>query len=168
VKGKKTMRFEKWCGHDIRFVEHNGEWWAILKDICDALDLRTDNTSNRLESDMVTKIRIDISEPYDAGVTSRARKTQDMLVVNELGIYEALFRSNRPEALKFRRWTASVMQKLRRRVGLEAYEAMRMTEPEIQEDVDFILDTLFWDEKTKKVMQSITVQGGDVEQVEFM
>ena len=31
------MRTETWCGHDIRFVEINGEWWAILKDICDAL-----------------------------------------------------------------------------------------------------------------------------------
>ena len=33
------MRTESWCGHDIRFVEKNGEWWAILKDICDALNL---------------------------------------------------------------------------------------------------------------------------------
>ncbi len=36
------MRIEKWQGHDIRFVEVSGEWYAILKDICDALDLRTD------------------------------------------------------------------------------------------------------------------------------
>ena len=34
------MRVESWCGHDIRFIEENGEWWAILKDICDALGLR--------------------------------------------------------------------------------------------------------------------------------
>lgn len=33
------MKVENWCGHDIRFVEINGEWWAILKDICDALRL---------------------------------------------------------------------------------------------------------------------------------
>ena len=30
-----------WCGHDIRFIEINGEWWAILKAICDALGLKT-------------------------------------------------------------------------------------------------------------------------------
>ena len=35
------MKIENWCGHDIRFVEINGEWWAILKDICDALNLKT-------------------------------------------------------------------------------------------------------------------------------
>ena len=26
------MRVEIWCGYDIRFVEVNGEWYAILKD----------------------------------------------------------------------------------------------------------------------------------------
>lgn len=74
----------------------------------------------------------------------------------------------RLEARKFRRWSASVMQKLRTRVGLEGYEVMRMTESEIQDDIDHILDTLFWDEEKKMVMQSVTVQGGDVEQVPFI
>lgn len=44
---------------------------------------------------------------------------------------------------------------------------MRMTEPEIQEDIDHILDILFYDEETGKLMRSVTVQGGDVEQVVF-
>lgn len=35
------MKIENWCGYDIRFIEINGEWWAILKDICDALNLKT-------------------------------------------------------------------------------------------------------------------------------
>lgn len=100
-------------------------------------------------------------------VRSRARKAQDMLAVNEIGIYEALFASRRLEARKFRRWTASVMQKLRTKVGLQGYEAMRMTDPDIQEDIDRILDTLYWDEERKCVMQSVTVQGGDVEQIPF-
>ena len=42
-----------------------------------------------------------------------------------------------------------------------------MTDPEIQEDINHILDTLYWDEETGKLMQSITVQGGDVDQVPF-
>ena len=59
------------------------------------------------------------------------------------------------------------MQKLRNRVGLEQYEVMRMTNPDIQEDIDHILDTLFYDPETGKLMQSVTVAGGDVEQVVF-
>lgn len=34
-----NMRVENWCGYDIRFVEVDGEWMAILKDVCDALGL---------------------------------------------------------------------------------------------------------------------------------
>ena len=90
-----------------------------------------------------------------------------MIAVNELGIYEALFASRRLEARKFRRWSASVMQKLRSKVGLQQYEAMKMTDPDIQDSIDNILDTLFWDEETGRLMQSVTVQGGDVEQIPF-
>ena len=42
-----------------------------------------------------------------------------------------------------------------------------MTDKDIQDDIDHLLDTLFYDETTGKLMQSITVAGGDVEQVEF-
>lgn len=161
------MRTENWCGYDIRFVEINGEWYAILKDICDALCLRTDKVANRLDPNMLERIRVEVSDNPSRGVTSRARKTQDMLAVNEIGIYEALFASRRLEARKFRRWSASVMQKLRRNVGLEQYEVMRMTEPDVQEQIDWILDSLYWDEEKKCVMQSVTVAGGDVEQIPF-
>lgn len=161
------MRIESWCGHEIRFVEENGEWWAILKDICDALDLKTFKVSQRLDPEMMIRVRVDVCDIPSKDVRSRARKTQDMIAVNEIGIYEALFASRRLEARKFRRWSAGVMQKLRRRVGLEGYEAMKMTDPDIQEDIDNILDTLFWDEETGRLMQSVTVQGGDVEQRPF-
>lgn len=161
-----NIRIENWCGYDIRFVEKDGEWWAILKDICDALKLRTAKVSDRLDPDMLIRVRVACDIP-SRDVTSRARKTQDMLAVNEVGIYEALFASRKLEARKFRRWSASVMQKLRKSVGLEGYEVMRMTDKDIQDDIDHILDTLFWDEETGKLMRSVTVQGGDVEQIPF-
>ena len=161
------MRTENWCGHDIRFVEVNGEWYAILKDICDALELRTDKVASRLDPDMLERVRVDVCDHLSREVRSRARKTQDMLAVNEIGIYEALFASRRLEARKFRRWSATVLQKLRSQVGLEQYEVMRMTDADIQEDIDHILDTLFYDEETGKLMQSVTVAGGDVEQIVF-
>ena len=161
------MRTESWCGHDIRFVEVNGEWYAILKDICDALGLRTDKVASRLDPDMLERVRVDVCDHLSREVRSRARKTQDMLAVNEIGIYEALFASRKLEARKFRRWSATVLQKLRSQVGLEQYEVMRMTDADIQEDIDHILDTLFYDEETGKLMRSVTVAGGDVEQVVF-
>lgn len=181
------MKIENWCGYEIRFIEIDGEWWAVLKDICDALKLRTDAIAKRISPDMLEKVRVAASDPTSNGVTyehkpvtkvnraligqdigkSRRRHSQTMYVINEIGIYEALFASRKLEARKFRLWAAGVMSKLRKNVGLEGYEVMRMTEPEIQADIDFILDSLYWDDERKCVMRSITVQGGDVEQVPF-
>ena len=163
----EEMRVERWCGHRIRFVEIEGEWWAVLKDICDALKLRTAKVSERLNPDMLMRVRIDTSDHLSKDVTSRARRTQDMLVVNEFGIYEALFASRKLEARKFRQWSATVMQKLRKHVGLEGYEVMKMTQKSVQDQVDWLLDSIYVDIETGKIMQSITVQGGDVEQVPF-
>lgn len=182
------MRTETWCGYDIRFVEINGEWYAILKDICDALKLRTDAIAQRLDPGMLERVLVETSDHISNGVRYDHRpvvkisrgeigkdigrkpgenKTRWMLAVNEEGVYEALYSSRKLEARKFRRWSTTVMKKLRRSVGLEGYEVMRMTEPEIQDDIDRILDTLYWDDERKCLMQSITVQGGDVDQVPF-
>lgn len=139
------------------------------------MKLRTDKVSNRLDPDMMLRVKVempsnqdDISDHLSRGVTSRARKTQRMLAVNEIGIYEALFASRRLEARKFRRWSADVMKKLRSNVGLEGYEVMKMTEPDIQEKIDNILDTIFYDPDTRILMQSVTTLGGDVDQVPFV
>ena len=170
-----NIRTESWCGYDIRFIEIDGEWWAILKDICDALKLRTDGIAQRLSPDMLERVKVEISDPSsngdrydhkpvksidknmigkDIGRRPGDNKTRWMLAVNELGIYEALFASRRLEARKFRMWAGTVMQKLRSKVGLQQYEVMRMTEPEIQDDIDHILDTLYWDEERKCVIEN--------------
>lgn len=163
------MRVENWCGYDIRFVEVGFEWYAVLKDICDALGLRTDKVANRIDASCLERVQIKVSDHPSRVIRSKGdNKTRWMLVVNELGIYEALFASRKLEARKFRYWTAEVLQKLRTRVGLQGYEVLRMTEEEIQDDIDHILDTLFWDEEKKMVMQSVTVVGGDVEQIPFL
>ena len=164
---RNDIRVESWCGYDIRFVDVNGEWYAILKDICDALGLKTFKVSQRLSPDMLIRVRVDVCDIPSMDVRSRARKTQDMLAVNEIGIYEALFASRKLEARKFRLWSATVLQKLRSQIGLKQYEVMRMTEPDIQDEIDHMLDNLFYDEETGTLMESVTVEGGDVIQVPF-
>ena len=162
------MKIENWCGYNIRFIEQDGEWWAILKDICDALKLRSKDISQRLDPDMMIRAKVDVSEDGSNGLRCKGQnKTRHMLAVNEIGIYEALFASRRLEARKFRRWSAGVMKKLRTNVGLEGYEVMKMTEPDIQEKIDNILDTIFYDPDTGVLMQSVTTLGGDVDQVVF-
>ena len=180
------MRIENWCGYDIRFIELEGEWYAILKDVCDALHLRTDKIASRLDPSMLERVLVDTSDHLlrvdryerksvdridrgmigkDIGRQPGENKTRWMLAVNELGIYEALFASRKLEARKFRMWAGTVMQKLRKNVGLEQYEVMRMTEPDVQAEIDYMLDGLFYDEESGKIMMSVTVEGGDVDQV---
>ena len=65
-----TIRIENWCGNDIRFVEINGEWYAILKDICDALNLRTKDISQRLHPDMLERVLVEVSEDGSNDVRS--------------------------------------------------------------------------------------------------
>ncbi len=191
------IRIENWCGHNIRFVEIDGEWWAILKDICDALRLRTDKIASRLDPSTLERVKVEVSnhpskggrsdvisndlkydhQPVkavsksmigkDIGRHPGENKTRWMLAVNELGIYEALFASRRLEARKFRMWAGTVMQKLRSKVGLQQYEVMRMADSDIQDEIDFLLDSIYWDEERRCVMQSVTAQGGDVEQIPF-
>ena len=158
------IRTENWEGYDIRFVEKDGEWWAILKDICDALGLRSKDVSQRLDPDMMERVRI---EDGSNDINSRGAKSFWMLAVNEIGIYEALFASRRLEARKFRIWTGTVLRKLRGYVGLQSYEALRLTDKDIQDKIDSILDCLFWDDESKQLMISVTVEGGDVDQIPF-
>lgn len=38
------MKIENWNGHQIRFIEVNGEWCGTAKDISDALEYRDANS----------------------------------------------------------------------------------------------------------------------------
>lgn len=164
-----NTRTENWAGYNIRFVEIDGEWWAVLNDICTALGLKTFKIAQRLNPNMLNRVSIPVSDiPLKYNRSRGDNKTRSMLVVNELGIYEALFASRKLEARKFRLWAGEVIKKLRKAVNLEGYEVMQMTDPNIQQQIDDILDSLYWDEEKGCVMQSITVAGGDVEQVPFM
>lgn len=164
-------RIENWNGYKIRFVKlSDGEWWAVLKDICDALHLRSKDVSQRVNSDTMERVNIEQFQDGLNGLKSRGRGEQisrQMLVINEYGIYEALFASRKLEARKFRHWTATVMKRLRQDVGLKSYEVLRMTDRDIQDEIDFILDTIYYDPERQMLMRSITVPGGDVEQVPY-
>ena len=86
------MRVENWNGHTIRFVEKDGEWWAVLADVANALELEAKHINERLTPEFV-----EICEVVSTDLTSKkARKTQNMLVVNEFGLYEAILESKKP------------------------------------------------------------------------
>ena len=116
------MKTENWNGYAIRFVEKDGEWWAVLKDVCDALGLKTYDVSRRIR-DMVSTHNLET-----------AGGKQEMLIVNEFGVYDTVFQSRKPEAKEFRHWVYEMLKELRSATGLEGFQVFRMLDKEHQKE----------------------------------
>ncbi len=88
------MKTEIWNGHQIRFVEKGGEWWAVAKDVAEALGYS--HTPHMLR----------LIDPKDKGTdfVDTNGGEQEMVIISEFGICEAFFNSRKPEAKEFKRW----------------------------------------------------------------
>lgn len=121
------MKVEQWNGHEIRFVEVGGEWWAVAKDVAEALGYR-------MASDMTRRLRDDqkadthLTRTSSNGVQQRRKTT----IISETGIYKAIMRSERPEAEEFEIWVYKVIKELRKQSGLEGFQVFRMLDKEHQ------------------------------------
>lgn len=94
-------------GNNIHVMtDEQGEPWFVLNDICTALGItNTRNVAGRLDGDDVR-----LADTIDN--LGRAQKTN---VVNEPGLYEVIIRSDKPEAVQFRRWvTSKVLPSIRK------------------------------------------------------
>lgn len=94
---------------EVRAVEINGEGWLIGKDVAEVLGYS--NTSDAL------KKHVDIE---DKGVAKcdTLGGSQEMIVINESGLYSLVLRSKLPGAKKFRRWvTSEVLPQIRKTGG---------------------------------------------------
>lgn len=116
------MKIENWNGYDIRFVEHEGEWWAVLADICKPLGLRSDNV----------KVSLGVNHCSTGVVSNILGRQRKMLIVDEIGIYNTIFKSRKPEAEAFQDWVFNVIKYLREQTGLEGFEVFRMMDKEHQ------------------------------------
>ena len=159
----RPMITDEWCGWEIRFVQmDDGEWWAVLKDICDALDLDTWHVSQRLYPDDLDKVTVErtVGEPLSRGVSSYngVRRTQRMTVVSEEGIIDALLDSRRLEARKLRRWIINKLRDIRRFEGLHGYQVLHLTDKCYQDDVD-----MFWDDESERWRSTHICPNGDIE-----
>ncbi|QBX07467.1 antirepressor protein [Streptococcus satellite phage Javan148] len=113
---------ETWNGYTIRFVEHQGEWWAVLADIAKALDLNPKFIKQRLGDEVVSNNH----------VADSLGRQQEMLIVNEFGIYETIFSSRKKEAKTFKLWVFETIKQLRQSTGLEGFQVFRMFDKEHQ------------------------------------
>lgn len=118
------MKTELWNGHDIRFVEVNGEWWAVAKDVTSALGIASNKDAVRK---MDNKYKGAYKIPTLGGL-------QEMIVLNEKGMYRLVMRSNKREAEQFQDWIFDIIKELREQTGLEGFQVFRMLDKEHQKE----------------------------------
>ena len=120
----RNVKKENWSGHEIRFVEKEGEWWAVAKDVADALGYTHAPHMLRM-IDASAKAVHKVDTPGGA---------QESSVLSELGIYEAVFNSSKKEAKDFKLWVFEVIKTLRQAAGLEGFQVFRMMDKERQKE----------------------------------
>lgn len=118
------MKTEIWCGHEIRFIVKDGEWWAVLRDVCDAVGLKPKHVKERLEDEVVSTDLLN----------DRNGRPHNTLIVNEFGIYDTVFQSRKKEAVEFRHWVYSLLKELRQSLNMEGFEIFRLLDKEHQKD----------------------------------
>ena len=88
-----------------------------------------------------------------------AGQRRSVTFITETGLYNILSQSRKPVARKWRRIIHDEIIRLRKQRGLDIIQQF--------EEWDERLDTLYIDHETGILMQSVTVQGGDVEQIPY-
>lgn len=92
---------------EIRTARVDGEAWFVAKDVCTVLDL-----------DNYRKAAGDLDEDERGSlVVDTPGGRQEVVAVNEPGLYQLIFRSRKPEAKAFRRWIAHEVLPAIRRYG---------------------------------------------------
>lgn len=92
----------------VRTVQKDGEPWFVLKDVCSVLGIsKYRDTAERLDPDERGSVKVDT-----------LGGAQEMIVINESGLYTVILRSDKPEAKPFRKWvTSEVLPSIRKTGG---------------------------------------------------
>jgi prophage antirepressor-like protein len=120
----KQIKIENWNGHDIRFIWHKNDWWAVAADVANALNYS--QTAN-----MLRKVKQDQKGLH---LMNTPGGKQEVSIISEKGIYAVIMRSRRKEAEAFQDWVFEVIKALRQATGLEGFQIFRMLDKEHQQE----------------------------------
>ncbi|MDW5470090.1 BRO-N domain-containing protein [Staphylococcus equorum] len=115
---------------EIRFVDKDGEYWAVAGDV--ASELGYNLTPHMLR--MIDKEDVGTHIVDSTSNSKYARKSQRVSIISEYGIYEAIWNSRRDEADEFKKWVKQVIKELRQATGLKGYEPLRMLDKQKQKE----------------------------------
>lgn len=154
------MKVQKWNGHEIRFVWHNDEWWAVAKDVAQALGYRDSNDMTKwMDENEVDKFNWKKKQTEDcAGRFDDYKYKAEVPILSEFGIYEAILNSRRKEAKEFKSWVKRILKELRQQTGLEGYQVFRMMDKDHQKKaMDQIKETMGIQAEQKHYIKANTV-----------
>lgn len=140
----------------IKFMDHSLSVYSSLdeplfraSDIATAIEYSDGNVWKMLEMcEADEKLNLPM-------VVAGQRRTVSF--VTETGLYNVLSQSRKPIARAWRRIVHEELIQLRKNRGLNIAQQF--------EDWDRQADNIYFDEETGMLMQSVTVAGGDVEQI---
>ncbi|MDH9161328.1 Bro-N domain-containing protein [Staphylococcus succinus] len=107
---------------EIRFIEKDGEHWAVASDVAKVLGYSVTTNMNRMIDE----------DDKGVHIVSTLGGEQKTTILSEFGIYEAILNSRRDEAKEFKKWVKQILKELRHASGLESYEVFRMLDKEHQ------------------------------------
>ena len=120
-------------------------------DVADMIDYSSGNTWKMLEM-------CEADEKLNVPLVVAGQR-RSVSFITETGLYNVLSQSRKPIARAWRRIIHNELIKLRKERGKDVVEQF--------EDWSHELDDIYFDEETGVLMQSVTVQGGDVIQVPY-
>lgn len=132
---------------EIRFIEKDGEYWAVAGDVAKILGFR----------DSYTAIRVLPNHVKDTHKVRTLGGEQSMSVINEKGIYRLVMRSNKTEAEDFQDWICDVLVELRQSTGLKGYEAFRMLDKEKQKEAMAIIQRAYKSDEPINYIKANTI-----------
>jgi prophage antirepressor-like protein len=95
--------------HDqFTVIDKDGEPWFVLNEVCSKLEIS--NASDAAS-------RLDADEKDTIGITDSIGRARQTTIINESGLYSVLFRSNKPEAKKLKKWVTSEVLPAIRKTG---------------------------------------------------
>ncbi len=117
---------------EVRTVEINGEIWWVLKDVCNVLGVsKYRDVASRLDEDERGSVRVDT-----------LGGEQDLIAINESGLYSVILRSDKPQAKPFRKWVTSVVLPTIRKTGSYSLNGSSVTPIEDPGKVASLINTL--------------------------
>lgn len=138
----------------VRVEEIDGEWWFVLKDVCDVVGIRNPrDAAERIFPEFMIKDSVASTD------TMSYHEHQTMLLTNERGVYQCLMNSRKLEARQFQMWVFDILSSLRRGYGLQSFEAFRMTDEDVQNDIYEAMNDWYYDDSREEVVRFDSMAG---------